>query len=420
MKILLLTFGSRGDVQPFIALGVALQRRGHAVQLAMPGVLSGLAEEFNIACIPLPGDVASLSRAFNEARGNLFQQIRAMQTHALAIAPQVLKTMLAHIPQADLVVHSFMFAHGAHTLARKHAIPDISAQFFPIFAPTPSFPSIGFPELPLGSGYNRLTHHFNTFLFYRLGAASYPLLRRKIPGAPSRLYWPFTPTPNRAITPLIFAISRHVFPAGTQWPAHVHTPGYWFLDESAYQPPPALADFLSSGTAPVCIGFGSMLNPNAAEIQDKLLAALQRSGERAVILTGWDGWQSAQACYASPNLLFLESAPHSWLFPRCKQIIHHAGAGVTAAALRAGVPQIVLPLAADQPFWAKRMHALGVSPAPLSPARLSAEDLQAALRALDADPTYRDNAAHLGELIRAEDGLENAVKIIEDQANPIS
>jgi sterol 3beta-glucosyltransferase len=420
MKILLLTFGSRGDVQPFIALAVELQRRGHVVQLALPGVLSGLAKEFKIACIPLPGDVASLSRSFNAARGNLIKQIRAMQTHALAIAPQVLQTMLAHVPQADLVVHSFMFAHGAHTLARQHGIPDVSAQFFPIFAPTPSFPAIGFPELPLGSGYNRLTHHVNTFLFFRLGAASYPLLRRKIPGAPPRLYWPFTPTSNRAITPLIFAISRHVFPAGTQWPAHVHTPGYFFLDEPGYQPPPALADFLSRGSPPVCVGFGSMLNPQALQIQDALLSGLRASRARAVILTGWDGWQAVRDLHVSDDLLFLESAPHAWLFPRCRAVLHHAGAGVTAAALRASVPQIVLPLAADQPFWAKRMHALGVSPAPLTPARLSAEALQAALHTLDADPTYRDRAARLGELVRAEDGVGAAARVLEAQVSPIS
>jgi sterol 3beta-glucosyltransferase len=170
-----------------------------------------------------------------------------------------------------------------------------------------------------------------------------------------------------------------------------------------------LVEFLAVGSLPLCVGFGSMINPNAHKLQRALLVGLRQAGQRAVILTGWDGWKAADP---GLDLLFLKSAPHEWLFPRCAAIIHHGGAGTTAAALRSGQPNLVLPLAADQPFWARRIHASGASPAPLDASSLTANQVASAVRqALESD-AIRRRASAIGNTIRGEVGLERAVEII--------
>jgi UDP:flavonoid glycosyltransferase YjiC (YdhE family) len=204
-----------------------------------------------------------------------------------------------------------------------------------------------------------------------------------------------------------------VLPESPGWARRgVHVTGYWYLADPTYQPPAALSAFLAGGAAPVCIGFGSMLHPRAAAIQRSFLSALRDAGQRAIILTGWDGWQAARAAFRDPAFYYLESAPHDWLLPRCKLAIHHGGAGTTAAALQAGVPQWILPFTADQPFWAERIHHIGAAAAPLKPNQVRPETVAARLHAALQDPNLRARAAQLGAAIRAEDGVSRAVEII--------
>jgi sterol 3beta-glucosyltransferase len=190
--------------------------------------------------------------------------------------------------------------------------------------------------------------------------------------------------------------------------------GYLFLDTPVtYSPPVGLADFLAAGEPPVCVSFGSMVNREAARIDGIVRAALERTHRRGVILTGWGG-----AGPAAPGdaLIYLDSAPHDWLFPRCKAVVHHGGAGVTAAGLRAGIPNVVVPHAADQPFWGRRVAAIGAGPAPLDLKHLTAEGLAGALAQAD-DPVLRARAGAIGNQIRAEDGVGEAVRLIEAHAH---
>ncbi|QKV80446.1 glycosyltransferase [Amycolatopsis sp. Hca4] len=190
-------------------------------------------------------------------------------------------------------------------------------------------------------------------------------------------------------------------------PATWDVTGYWFLPEDpAWTPPAELVAFLDSGEAPVCIGFGSMASADPAATARTVTEAIRRAGVRAVLLTGWSGMSDIAA---SDDVLVIDQVPHSWLFPRCAAVVHHGGAGTTAAALRAGVPAVVVPHGVDQPFWAKRVAELGVGPRPLPRSRLSATSLAAALRTTLADDGMRARAAHLAELISTEDGITTAV-----------
>jgi sterol 3beta-glucosyltransferase len=411
MRITILTYGSRGDVQPFLALALGLQKTGHTVRLAAPARFADLAAGHAVPFAPLAGDPAEISRRLNDAGQNPVGMVSAMQDYIFAIAPEVVRQVKAAMQDADLVVHTFLFTTGAHAFARELGIPDVSVQIFPIFAPTRAFPAVAFPNIPPG-GLSYLTHWLTTQVFWHGGNLGYYQLRKKAPDDfPKKVSWPFTPVDGSPLTPLLLAISPSVLPRPDDWSSpHLHIPGYFFLDLPAYRPPAELADFLAAGEAPVCISFGSMVNQKAERIGRDVLAALAATGQRGVVLTGWGGWRPDQS---PEDVLYLDAAPHDWLFPHCRAVVHHGGAGTTAAGLRAGVPNVVVPFAADQPFWAKRVAALGAGPEPIPVGRLSAETLSVTLQRALGDTAFREQAADLGSRIRGEDGIGAAVRLIE-------
>lgn len=404
MNITLLTYGSRGDVQPFVALALGLRRAGHQARLAAPGRFADLAASYGIPFAPLPGDPEEMSRRFNDSGRNVVGQVRGMTAYVASVARSVAQAAFASCDDADLIVHSFLFTSGAHSLARAKGIPDVSVQLFPMFAPTRAFPNVALARVPPGP-LSAFTHRLATWIFWQGGKRLAPRGLLDFP-----LVWPFDPSrPIR--TPLLFAYSPAVLPRPADWTApHIHVTGYLFLDApETYRPPPALVDFLAAGEPPVCVTFGSMVNREAARIDAVVRAALARTGRRGIVLTGWGGSQPAEP---DADLFTLDAAPHDWLFPRCAAVIHHGGAGTTAAGLRAGIPNIVVPHAADQPFWAGRVAAIGAGPAPLDLKRLSVDSVSAALVQASA-PEMRARAQEVGRLIRAEDGVGAAVRVIE-------
>jgi len=410
MRVTILTYGSQGDVQPFLGLATALRQAGHQPRLALPGIFQPQADAAGIPAAPLPGDIARLSQGFNQAGKNPLAMIRAMKEIIEPVAIQVASAAREACQDADLIVHTFAFTLGAHAFARQLDIPDVSVQFFPIFIASASYPQITFPALPLGVGYNRLTHHIGNGLFTIAQRLMYPRVRKAIPNAPTHLPSPFKASEGRAATALLLAYSPALVPPETDWGTHVHQTGFWLVESPIhYQPPVELVEFLENGSQPVCVGFGSMIHPKAEAIQLALLDGLRQAGQRAVILTGWDGWKAAKA---GPDRLFLKSAPHAWLFPRCAAIIHHAGAGTTAAALHSGRPNLALPLAADQPFWAGRIFACGASPAPLDANHLTAAQVATTVRQALEDDSIRENALKMGKAIGRENGLDKAVEIL--------
>lgn len=415
MRITLLTYGSRGDFQPFLALALGLRKAGHAVRLAGPGRFADSAAAHAVPFAGLAGDPAEISRRLNDAGANTFRMVGAIRNYIFAIAPQVVHQVREAVADADLVVHSFLFTAGAHTFARQQGIPDVSVQTFPMFAPTRAFPNVAAAGLPPGA-LSYFSHWFAAQVFRYGGASGYQRLRRESTGElPRRLHWPFRRVDDRPLSPLVFAYSPTVLPPPDDWTSpHVHVPGYFFLDEPAYAPPPALVDFLAAGDPPVCISFGSMVNRDSERIGRAAQAALARTGRRGIVLTGWGGWRPEKA---PGNTLYLDEAPHAWLFPRCAAVVHHGGAGTTAAGLRAGVPNVVVPFAGDQPFWGKRVAALGAGPDPLPVRKLGPDSLTAALERALKDESIRRAAAEVGAQIQAEDGVGQAVQLIETCAS---
>ncbi len=413
MRITILTYGTRGDVQPFVALALELQRAGHSVRLAAPHRFADFAAHYNISFAPLPGDPEEMSALANDIRHDAFGAVKSMAEYVFSIAPPVLRAALAACDDADFIVHSFFFTTIADSLARARDIPDVSVQLLPMFMPTRAYPMVALPNIPPGAS-SHFTHWLTTQVFRYAMQMGLSRLRRAEPEIGNlKLTWPFD-TSHPVRTPLLFAYSPTVLPQPDDWKAPcVHITGYFFLEEpETYRPSQELLDFLAAGDAPVCVTFGSMVNRESERIDALVRTALAQTRQRGIILTGWGGRKPAEH---TDDLVYLDTVPHDWLFPRCKSVIHHGGVGTTAAGLRAGIPNIIVPHAIDQPFWGKRVAAIGAGPAPIDLAHLSVETLAAALAQTNS-PALQARAHELGRLIRAEDGVGEAVRLIEQHS----
>ncbi|MDQ1287122.1 MAG: sterol 3beta-glucosyltransferase [Actinomycetota bacterium] len=415
MRVLLLTHGSRGDVQPFLALARGLAERGHRPRLAGPARSAALAAAHGIPFHPL--DDASLDLQDLVAQ----KGTRAALTAARTVKPllrRMLDTAATAIrdEEADLVVHHPKALAGPH-LAEALGVPAITATLLPLYVPTSEFPLPMLPARAVPAPLARPSWR----LVAAIDAPYRGLLRawrRDVLDLPARSRTTFMTTPDGGPAPVpLHAWSRHLLPAPADWPKAARPLGYWLAPApETWVPPAPLREFLDAGEPPVYLGFGSMVGRDPAGLARTVLDAVRRSGRRAVLATGWGGLRPGDSPRDSPgdDVLVLDQVPHDWLFPRCAAVVHHGGAGTVAAAARAGRPQVIRPMLADQPFWAGRVHGLGLGPAPLA-RRVDAGRLAAALTGV-GDAALVERCRAMGEALRAEDGVAAAVDRLEHLA----
>jgi sterol 3beta-glucosyltransferase len=210
--------------------------------------------------------------------------------------------------------------------------------------------------------------------------------------------------------PVVNGFSAHVVPRPHDWAEHVHITGYWLPPEDAWQPPSDLLRFLDAGSPPVLIGFGSMPIRDPQRVTGIVLDALRQSGQRGILSAAWGELAQDELPETVHEIGYV---PYRWLLPRTAAVVHHGGSGTTGVGLWAGVPTIVVPFLFDQFFWGRRVAELGVGPRSLPYRDLSAERLAAAIDMAASDADIRRRAAALGAQIRAENGIANAVQIIE-------
>jgi sterol 3beta-glucosyltransferase len=207
------------------------------------------------------------------------------------------------------------------------------------------------------------------------------------------------------------AYSGLVAPPPPDWGDRVHVTGYWHLDPPAqWRPAAELISFLECGPAPAYVGFGSnLIGRHPEQVTAIIVQALEQTGMRGILFSGWGDFGSADL---PSSILRIEQTPHAWLFPKLAAVVHHGGAGTTAAALRAGVPSVVVPFFGDQAFWARRVFELGAGPAPIPRKQLDQDSLAAAIRTATTDRGMRTRTAELGQGLRAENGARQAVNTL--------
>ncbi len=418
MRITISSHGTRGDVQPYLALAVGLQQAGHQVTLATSYNYTDWIEAYGVRTHPTRFSLQEHMKrpevqAVLKSR-NFVKQLRIFR-QMMRQGAEAMDEVWAAVQEADFAIQS-PASSGALEAAQIHGLP--AALAYPVpFAPTGEFPSffIGRPRFSPGAGYNRLTHALmHRMLWSSMSGPMTNTLRKKL-GLPTfRSFAQQAADARRSGTPSLYGFSAHVLPKPADWDALQHVTGYWFLEEPPdWQPDPKLLQFVESGPPPIYIGYGSI---NLGDPQDKtgrILRALELSGQRGVVLTGWGGLTRISA---PPDIFFVEAVPHTWLFPRMAAVIHHGGAGTTGVGLRSGVPNIITPAGADQFAWAQRVVQLGVGPPASDMKSLSPEKLAQAINRAVHDPALRARAAALGERIRLENGIAQAVEVIERHA----
>lgn len=410
MKILLLAVGTRGDVQPFVALGRSLQARGHAVTLAAPPGFEEMARAAGIDYRTLPVDFQVLMqepemkaamttlrgklRAYRWANEIMNAQLSAIWEIGLEVAP-------------DVILNHFKGAL-APQLARKLGAVSIPVLLQPGFAETGAYPQFLIAKRSLGRVGNRASHKLIHGLM-RMGTRM--LIRKWSKASGVDIGAPMNPmlgyAPDRE-APRLHAYSPTLIPRPAGWPSREIQTGYFFSEAPDFTPPEGLAAFLDAGPTPIYVGFGSMPGMDHERTTEALLGALEKVGLRAVVATGWGGIDTV----SGSGIHVLDSVPHPWLFPRVSAVVHHGGSGTTHEGLRWGRPSVICPLFADQPFFGARVADLGCGPEPIAQKRLSADGLA---RALDMAlrPEVAVRSEQIGARIRAEDGLGRACETIE-------
>ena len=413
MRLTIVTAGSRGDAQPYVALGLGLREAGHEVKIAGDPEFEALATKHGLEFAALPLDGRAAFSQCPESLDNPAAMLRWLKAHYTPDRAYF-AALLAALRGSDAALVAFLAFPAAH-VAEALDIPWIGA-FLQPWTPSRAYSWTLPAALPrwipeqIKGEINWWSSRSASLLTLRSMREAIDDGRRNVLGlAPTPLddYASF----GSADTPVIYGYSPLLVPEQAAWTTNQRVTGFWFLDAAGWRPPATLTRFLDVGEPPVVVGFGSMGDCHAKETAAIVLDALRKTQQRAILLGGWASLGESEKL--PETVLRLDEAPHDWLLPRAAAILHHGGAGTTAAALKAGIPSVIVPFFGDQRFWAQRGHALGVAPAPIKRSRLTASRLATALEAA-ASGEMRACAAAVGEKIRAEDGVKAAVRATEE------
>ncbi|KAG8698648.1 hypothetical protein FRC08_005788, partial [Ceratobasidium sp. 394] len=421
MNVVIMIVGSRGDVQPFIALGKKLKEHGHTVRIATHDTFSSFVQKAGLRFFNIGGNPEELM-SYMVRNPGLMPGFESLTNGDIGRKRKMVTEFLdgcwracyepddddeGQLFAADAIISNppaFAHIHCAEALG----IP-LQLSFTMPWCATADFPhplvnilqsnaekgltnvlSYALAELMTWQGLGDVINHFRTST---LGLK--PLSLRSGPGVTDRLRVPWT-----------YCMSPALVPKPDDWTNHIDVVGFYFLDlASDYQPPDNLKNFLSEGEAPVYIGFGSIVIDEPQEMTQEIFKAIKASGTRAILSAGWGGLFAPNSPNVPDGVLILDketgNVPHDWLFGHVSAVCHHGGAGTVSAGLKAGKPTIVVPFFGDQPFWGAMIAKAGAGPEPIPQKELTAKRLAEALNFVKS-PRAQRAAQKMGEQIRSE------------------
>jgi vancomycin aglycone glucosyltransferase len=401
MRVLLAPHGTRGDVQPMLALAHALVDRDHDVAFIAP-------ENF-VAWIRSHGFDAESNGVDVEAvlcdPAADLQSMRWQRRHLSEVIARLFDSLGHYAGGADLIVGSGI-QMAASSIAEQRDVPYAAAVFCPC-----AVPSRWTPPPPIKA--QTLPRWLNRLLWDLGGPVTSIALRGSLNRGRARLgLRPLHGVLDHLAGDLtLVAADRDLAPLGDDAPARATATDAWVLATDAAPVDSTLAAFLAQDPAPVYVGFGSMIASRAPELADHAIAAVRATGRAAIIGGGWA--DLGRHVEPGDDLLIAPALPHAVVLPRVAAALHHGGAGTTTAAAAAGVPQVVLPHILDQFYWAHRVAALGLGPRGMPVELVTPDTLAERLDAAVSDPRYRSRAIELGRAVRARNGTAAAVEHLE-------
>jgi sterol 3beta-glucosyltransferase len=417
MKIAITTVGTRGDLQPYIALALGLKEAGHQVLIVSSKNEKTFVENYGLDFFSLSVDIQKLmdgDEVQEMAKGSNPLKFIVSHLKGSKKLKQLMIDVQAEIwsacESADVIIYHPGMPLGFFIAQEKKRI-SIMANPFPVIA-TKDYPSILFYTSPkFGKLWNTITHKIFEKLFWLLSKSAVVAFWNK--SVKTKMNFSASPIQQQIESgmPIINGYSNLLFNQSNDWPKNIHTTGNWVIEkEPNFVPPTDLVNFIADGEPPIYIGFGSMKDISSFEVTlDIIIKALEITNQRAVVALGWSNLTYKHNIPG--NIFLVESIPHAWLFPKMKMVIHHGGAGTTAAGLRAGKPTIIIPHNADQPAWGQRVYELGVGAKPIKKINITAEKLASAIVFVQ-QASIVANADKLGQELRKENGVASAVKII--------
>jgi sterol 3beta-glucosyltransferase len=407
MRVTFVAIGTRGDVQPIVALARAMSQRDHEVTVVAGSNFGRWIESHGLGFVP----TVDMDRLMSGDEGvgwarrshDPLAQLRSMKSILDSSLPSMISPLIEAAEGADLLVSGTMSEPFVQAIATAFGTRHVHAGLQPTRISRDPAANLSPLVTSRISRLNAVGGRVGQVLLWRVARDSLQRLRTRLrlPGMSMREHLRVV-----SRTPAIFGYSPLVAARPADWSRHCVVTGYWFLeDQEQWSPPKDLEDFLASGAAPVYIGFGSMPDVDPGHTTSIISDAVRAVGMRAIVASPANG--------PAGDIFPVHDIPHSWLFPRVSAVVHHGGAGTTAAGLRAGRPTLAIPHMADQFFWARRCHEIGVGVRPVPRHELTTAGLVEGLKALLSDPSTSKAAAALGSRIALEDGLDAAVTFLE-------
>lgn len=420
MKIGIQTWGSHGDIRPFVALADGLQAAGHDVTLVITCVDSeryntlSTRSGFKLRVVATP--VISDKLLLEKIGSTLIHERNAIKQTQIAIEQLLLPAESEMFQASDrlcienelVIGHYFLYTLSAS--AEQHGRPYVSVALAHGAVPSSFQPPEGVPDF--GALSNRLAWCLARFVLNK-SLKKYPdQLRAKNGIKPARdlvgTVWA-----SEYLT--LLAISPTICEKKSDWPNHYHVCGAMDTQESVAEDgiPEQLQSFLSSGSRPVYMTFGSMISGGDERQTIALLTSAARDASVRAIIQA-PHWRELGFQSNSQNH-YVSSAPHSAVFPRCELVVHHGGAGTSQAALRAGVPSVVVAHTAEQELWGQELERIGVSCKLILRKNSTPGRIAAAINHVARSEHIGESAKKLGAFVSKEDGVATAVRLIGDR-----
>ncbi|KZE67557.1 hypothetical protein AWM68_19025 [Fictibacillus phosphorivorans] len=416
MNISLLTTGTRGDTQPYIALGKELKKLGHAVKIAAFENYQGLVEDHGLDFHPIKGDISKIvgemSKSSIESDNPLkfFTSFRKMKPYIKDKQMGMQSDLFDACEEADAIIYHPGAAIGQFA-GEYFGVPTVLATPFPMAA-TKNYPALIFYRVRLGKMANLLTHKlFEKGFWLTVKSPIGEFWKERFGMLPKHFNNPYLKETTRFHTS-VMSMSQHVFPQSNE---ETKCLGYWFLKEDLtdWEPPKELVSFIESGKPPIYVGFGSIYDENANETAKLVVEALRKTGHRGILGMGWNRVDDIEDF---KDMYFIDNIPHTWLFQRTAGVIHHGGAGTTAATYYSGVPSVVVPHGNDQFAWGKRTEELGVGSAPIPRKELTVEKLMDGILRMQQESVV-EKARELGNRLQKENGARDTALYIHTFLN---